>query len=216
MKFTDYMDSVKDVPVSDKLKYTIAVMWLHPGRLPLGVVALGDETMPVIKIPARARNTFGHEGEKHIVPVIAFSGKAFRGRTHITDIILPSSIGGFPAGAFADCENLRNITIPKRVGIIRQDTFAGCTNLENIYYEGSPEDWKKIRIVHQKHEVEFGKTFPGTPVHRIESERWMHIPGNDPLFSANIHFNCQIGDIPCPEFHIRTGGKDISDAFRIV
>ena len=216
MKFTDYMDSVKDVPVSDKLEYTIAVMWLHPGRLPLGVVTLGAETMPVIKIPARALNTFGYEGEKHIVPVISFSKKAFRGRTHITDIILPSSVGGFPAGAFAGCENLRNLTIPKHVGIIRQDTFAGCTSLENIYYEGSPEDWKKIRIAHQKHEVEWGEMIPGTPVQKIESERWMHIPGNEPLFSANIHFNCQIGEIPCPEFHIRTGGKDITDAFRTV
>ena len=215
MKFTDYLDSVKDIPVSDKLEYTIAVKWLHPWQLPLGVVSLGDETMPVIKIPPRALNPYGHE-EKHIVPVIAFSRKAFCGNTHITDIILPSSIGGFPAGAFAGCKNLRNITIPKRIGIIRQDTFAGCTSLENIYFEGSPEDWKKNKIVHQKHDVELGELISGTPVHRIESERWMHIPGNEPLFSANIHFNCQIGDIPCPEFHIRTGGKDITEAFRLL
>ena len=65
MKFTDYMDSVKDVPVSDKLEYTIAVMWLHPGRLPLGVVSLGDETMPVIKIPARAQYIRSRRGEAH-------------------------------------------------------------------------------------------------------------------------------------------------------
>jgi len=100
MNFKDYMDSIKDVPISDKLQYHLAVIWLHPGRLPIGVVSLGDETMPVIKLPARAVNPHGHD-EKHIVPVIAVGKNVFRGKDFITDIILPSSVSEIAPGAFA-------------------------------------------------------------------------------------------------------------------
>ena len=213
MNFTEYINSIKDVPVSDKLQYHLAVFWLHPGRLPIGVVSIGDETMPVIKIPARAVNPHGHE-EKHIVPVIAVGSKAFSGKDFITDIVLPSSVGSIASGAFAGCTSLRNITIPKGISIIREKTFAGCGHLENIYYEGSPEEWQKIKIVHQKHEVEFGDLIAGSPVQEIVSERLKHIPGNEPLFAANIHFNCRLSDLLYPRFSLRSGNQDITDLFR--
>lgn len=213
MNFTEYINSIKDVPVSDKLQYHLAVFWLHPGRLPIGVVSIGDETMPVIKIPARAVNPHGHE-EKHIVPVIAVGSEAFSGKDFITDIVLPSSVGRIASGAFAGCTNLRNITIPKDIDIFWEHTFAGCDHLENIYYAGSPEEWQKIKIVHQKHEVEFGNLIAGSPVQEIISERLMHIPGNEPLFAANIHFNCRLSDISYPEFSLRTDNQDITDLFR--
>ena len=193
MNFKDYMDSIKDIPVSDKLEYHLAVMWLHPSRLPIGIVSIGDETMPVIRIPARAVNPYGNE-EKHIVPVIAVGREAFRGKGFITDIVLPSSVGSIASGAFAGCTSLRNITIPKDIDIIWEHTFTGCKHLENIYYEGSPEEWEQIKIVHQKHEVEFGDLIEGSPVQEIVSERLMHIPGNEPVFSANIHFHCRLMD----------------------
>ena len=213
MDFKAYWDSVKDIPVSEKLEYQIAVLWLHPGRLPLGVVSIGDETMPVIKIPERAVNPFGHE-EKHIVPVIAFSKNVFSGKTHITDIILPQSVGDIPAGAFAGCTGLKRITIPKKVTSIQEGSFAGCSQLSDIYYEGTPEEWSRIRIVHQKHETEFGSMIGGSPVQQITAERLVHIPGNEPLFSANIHFRCSLSETVQPEFRILTGKQDITDAFR--
>ena len=61
MDFKAYWDSVKDIPVSEKLEYQIAVLWLHPGRLPLGVVSIGDETMPVIKIPVTSQSMYPWE-----------------------------------------------------------------------------------------------------------------------------------------------------------
>ena len=214
MRFQDYLKTIEDVPVSDKLKYALAVLWLHPGHLPLGLVSIGDETMTVIKVPERTVNQFGNEGI--IVPVIAVGANAFRGRQNITDVVLPSSIETIGSHCFDGCTNLRNITIPKSVTAIKEGTFAGCTQLENIYYEGSPEEWAQIRIVHQKHEVEFGSSIPGTPVQQIVSERFVHIPGNEALFSANVNFHCQLSEICTPVFQIRAGGKDLTEHFKLM
>lgn len=111
-------------------------------------------------------------------------------------------------------EALRKLYRNFQGGMIVVSLAASGSNGE--YADASEDLIAKIcrLAVQHQHEVELGGLISGTPVHRIESERWMHIPGNEPLFSANIHFNCQIGEIPCPEFHVRTGGKDITDAFR--
>lgn len=193
MTFGEYITTIIDVPMSDKLEYYPAVLWLNRGRLPLSLVSVGDETMPVIKIPARAANLYGNE--KIIVPVIAISSNAFRGRQHITDVVLPSSIERLAPRCFAGCTNLRNITIPKRIARIPEEVFDGCKQLENIYYEGTPEEWEHLNINHQKHEVEFGEIISGTPVQKLTAERYIHIPGNESLFTANIHFHCQLSDI---------------------
>ncbi|MCR5627721.1 MAG: hypothetical protein K6F99_10405 [Lachnospiraceae bacterium] len=52
------------------------------------------------------------------------------------------------------------------------------------------EDWKTIDIVTEKHEIDFGDFIPGSPVSEIEDERLVHIPGNDALYRATIHFCC--------------------------
>ena len=79
------------------------------------------------------------------------------------------------------------------------------------------EEWKKINIVHQKHEIEFGKLIPGTPVHEIQSERMLNIPGNEALFSANVHFRCKLSDQNFNSvFELNAGNKDITDFFRTI
>ena len=170
--------------------------------------------MPVIKVPDRTVNPFGNDGM--IVPVIAVGANAFRGRKNITDVVLPASIETIGSHCFDGCTNLRNITIPKSVTTIKEGTFAGCTQLENIYYEGTPEEWAQIFVVHQKHEVEFGSAIPGTPVQQIVSERFVHIPGNEALFSANIYFHCQFSEIRTPEFRVSAGGMELTERFKLM
>ena len=117
----------------------------------------------------------------------------------MTDIILPSGIDHLPdGGAFAGCRNLKRITIPRRISYIGPGTFEGCDSLEDVYYEGTPEEWKKVSIVCKKHEIEFGPLIPGSPVETVTAERYVHIPGNEALFRANIHFRCN-SDFTGPE-----------------
>lgn len=216
MKYPEYAEKIRNIPYPAGLEYHIAVMWLHPERLPLGVVSLGDAVLPVVKIPHEAVNNAYNLGYNYTVPVIAVSRDLFRGREDITDIVLPSTIRWLSEKAFAGCRNLRRITIPKNIRTIRRGTFAGCEKLTDIYYEGSSEEWEQVKIVYQRHECELGALIPGTPVQQITAERLIRIPGNEPLFSANVHFHC---DLACaegnPEYHVKAGKTDITEMLRL-
>ena len=211
MNYKEYEEIMKYVPVTESLRYKIAIMWLHPEILPVGVVSIG-EAEGAVKIPGMAVNQYGKK-----VPVIAISREAFSGNEKITDIVLPASLTRLPRGSFSGCTGLKRITIPKKVKHIAEGVFTGCENLEDVYYEGSMEEWKQMEIVHEKHEIEFGDLIPGTPVQKTLSERLIHIPGNEALFKANIHFHCKLSDLDFnPEYCISIGGKDITDLFRIM
>lgn len=209
MNYKEYCEFIKDIEISDSLEFCQAILWLHPEILPLGLVSIADKSLSIIRVPEKAKNRFDR-----IVPIIAVAKGAFAGNEKITDIILPSSIERLPQGAFAGCSSLKNITIPKKIKHIKEKTFDGCCNLENIYYEGTPEEWDKIEIIHEKHEIEFGDVIPGTQVHTILAERRMFIPGNEAVLTANIHFRCNFTEIDSGTFHSKMGGKDITEFFR--
>ena len=209
MNYKEYCEFIKDIEISDSLEFCQAIMWLHPEILPLGLVSIADKSLSIIRVPEKAKNRFDR-----IVPIIAVAKGAFAGNENITDIILPSSIERLPQGAFAGCSSLKNITIPKKIKHIKEKTFDGCCNLENIYYEDTPEEWDKIEIIHEKHEIEFGDVIPGTQVHTILAERRMFIPGNEAVLTANIHFRCNFTEIDSGTFHSKIVGKDITEFFR--
>ena len=209
MNYKEYCESIKNVEIPDTLQFCQAIMWFHEEVLPLGLVSIGKSDLSIIKVPEKEKNRFGR-----VVPVIAFAKDVFSGNKKITDIILPSGIYRFPQGAFSGCTGLKNITIPKKVKYIREKTFEGCRGLENVYYEGTPDEWRKIKIVHEKHEIEFGDIIPGTPVHSVKAERILFIPGNEALLTTNIHFHCDLKECVNSTFSIKMGGKDITELFR--
>ena len=212
LNFTEYRYVIENTPYTDSLKYKPAVFWVHSEHLPLGVVSVGENVSGIVKIPDQIVNKAGCR-----VPVIAINKNAFAGHDRITDIVLPSGLERIPGGAFSGCSGLRRITIPGKIKSIQEGAFAGCDNLEDVYYEGTREEWKNVNIVHQKHEIEFGEFIPGTPVQSIRAERLVHIPGNDALLKANIHFHCSL---PATErdrtFSLRTGNKDVTTLFRAI
>ena len=116
--------------------------------------------------------------------VTIIGGNAFCGCKSLSSIEIPKSVTIIGDAAFEDCVNLSSITIPDSVTNIYPDTFHGCLSLTKItipnsvtsigytafkdcesltdvYYEGSEEDWKKIKIN----------------------------PHNKELLKANIHYN---------------------------
>ena len=188
MDYLHYTEAIKDIPVSEKLVFQTCVAGLHPTCLPIGLTSLGGETIPVIKVPPFAVNKYGN-----LVIVMRIYGNVFRNQQQITDIVLPGTLRGeICCNSFSGCTNLRNITIPKGIHTIWKGAFSGCDSLENIYYEGTKDEWQKIHIVHNRHETEFGDLIPGTPVQEFASERLVHIPGNDALFTTTIHFHCKL------------------------
>ena len=60
--------------------------------------------------------------------------------------VIPSSVTSIGERAFYGCSSLASITIPDSVTSIGDSAFDGCYHLEKVYYKGSEEQWKKIKI----------------------------------------------------------------------
>ncbi len=206
MNFKEYKNTIEQVPYTRGLEYCVAVFWLHPEILPLGLVSLNGVTDEIVRIAPNIKNRYGR-----VVPVISVAAKAFRDNKTVKDIILPSRLGTIPAGAFAGCTNLKRIYLPKGIRRIKEKTFEGCSSLEDVYYEGSPNDWKAVHIAYEQHEVDFGDLIPGTPVQTIESVRWIRVPGNEALFTANIHFLCKYDEKDALSESTVTSGEDVTE-----
>lgn len=187
MTYEEYLEVIKSkAAIVIGKTHTMSYTWRLPQAfVPLLIRRLPDNNLDFIRIPAMSVDVYGNK-----VPVVGI-GAIFKGNETVTDIVLPSSIREIGRRAFSGCRNLARITIPKRVTYIDEDTFKDCDNLTDVYYEGSQEEWAKMKIECSKHETEFGNLIPGTPVLETKSDRLVHLPGNDPLFRATIHFNCK-------------------------
>ncbi|MBO4838650.1 MAG: leucine-rich repeat domain-containing protein [Lachnospiraceae bacterium] len=212
IKFSEYKKILDSTPESEGLEFKSRYFWHNMWRYPRILVSLGDNKDPVIRVPAEVETQYNCKP-----PVTAVSGSAFRGNETVTDIILPPSVSSIGTGAFANCTHLKRITIPKKVTCIPEAAFGNCRELEDIYYEGSREEWSRVRIVHEKHEVGLtGELIPGTPVEVVRDERLEHIPGNEALYCCNIHLNCDLGESGAdPQLHLYVGGKEITEAFTV-
>ncbi|MBO4413851.1 MAG: leucine-rich repeat protein [Clostridia bacterium] len=186
MNYQEFAERMRAVPCGTGFLYDWSVLWLHPENLPYGVVSLGKYDGTVFKPPRQVVNTRGM-----IKPVNAVAPQALHESGKITDFCFwDYLLSGIPGNLFSGCGSLKRITLSKGVKRISEGAFAGCTGLEDIYYEGGPGEWDKIEIVSRRHEIDFGKAIPGTPVLRIDSERYVSIPGNEPPMNATIHFGC--------------------------
>ena len=76
------------------------------------------------------------------------------GKCKDSNIIIPSEYHGLPVksikyDAFRGCSNLTSITIPNSVTSIGDSAFRSCSSLINVYYDGTIEDWCKIKFSYQ-------------------------------------------------------------------
>ena len=186
MNYYDYINIIKGTPETQGLEYDKAVMWLHPEKLPLGVVSLNGCTDKIIRIPKTAVNSYGQE-----VDVIGIGCDAFQGNTNVTDVILHPGIRMVGGSTFKGCTALERIYFPKQIKRISKYMFSGCTSLTDIYYEGSYEDWKQLEPPTEKRIKGFGDLIPGTPVQKVTYENIVRKPGIEALNLATIHFNCK-------------------------
>lgn len=74
---------------------------------------------------------------------------------------IPEGTTCFQFCEFNDYINLQLIVIPKSMSFIASSAFRNCKALKDVYYRGSEEEWKAIKI--------YGD--------------------NEPLLNANIHYN---------------------------
>lgn len=64
----------------------------------------------------------------------------------LDSIFIPDGVTFIGGVAFAYCSSLTTVVIPKSVTIIDKGAFSECSNLKEVYYQGTIDDWKNIRI----------------------------------------------------------------------
>ncbi len=93
--------------------------------------------------------------------IASISESAFADCHSLTSVTIPDSVTLIGSGAFARCDGLTSVTIPASVAGIGDYAFDGCAKLTDVYYGGTAAQWETVEIGIR----------------------------NDPLRSANIHFN---------------------------
>ena len=86
--------------------------------------------------------------EKFIIPanVTSIGYWAFEDCVNLSSITIPDSVTSIYPDTFHGCSSLTKITIPNSVTSIGYTAFKDCESLTDVYYEGSEEDWKNIKI----------------------------------------------------------------------
>lgn len=64
----------------------------------------------------------------------------------LTSVTIPDSVTYIPHQAFSGCSSLASVTIPNSVTNIGSYAFLGCSSITDVYYTGSKEQWKEIKI----------------------------------------------------------------------
>ena len=64
----------------------------------------------------------------------------------ITQLVIPETVTMINAYAFFNCQTITSVIIPSSVKFIDHDAFLYCSNLTCVYYEGTTEDWEKMKV----------------------------------------------------------------------
>lgn len=71
---------------------------------------------------------------------------AFNNCRDLKGIVIPDGVKIIEQCAFHFCNNMASITLPKSVTNIEEHAFDYCSALSDVYYSGTSEEWKKIKI----------------------------------------------------------------------
>ena len=64
----------------------------------------------------------------------------------LDNVVIPDKVTRIGTSAFSMDDGLRTVTIPLSVVEIGEEAFYSCDGLSTVYYAGSPEDFKKIKM----------------------------------------------------------------------
>ncbi|MCH5172089.1 MAG: leucine-rich repeat domain-containing protein [Erysipelotrichales bacterium] len=103
----------------------------------------------------------------------------FEDASSLASIKIPNDATSIGQNAFKNCSSLESITIPNKVNSIGADAFKDDEALENVYYEGTVEDWNKIRFVNEySNPMVYAKHFfilNDSYEENSESEKWIEV-----------------------------------------
>ena len=188
MTFEKFQARVSGISETKGMAYTYAVLWLNPHRLPAGLISMRGVKDEIIRIPERVVNEYGNH-----VPVINAARGVLGQNENLTDLILTNQwYGSLYNGVLKDCTKLERITLPKSIKEVSKGAFLDCVSLKDVYYEGTEEEWNRIKlVVHPKIAPRDECIFS------FFGAVWDNpILGDPPLLNATIHFGCKLSAPP--------------------
>lgn len=78
--------------------------------------------------------------------ITAIEDEMFYNCTSLNTINIPDNIQSIGVGAFERCKNLKTLNIGASLKKIDFGAFFALDNLTTVYYRGTTEEWKKIKI----------------------------------------------------------------------
>ena len=148
-------------------------------RIAYGVYGVRDKKAERIRIPQKYNGHF----------VINIRPGAFRSNNRIMEVILNKNISEIPEECFAGCTHLERVVIPRKLYEIEEGAFRGCVSLKEIYFGGTYDEWKAIKIKEFIRCVETsGRCQPGRPVEDVTKDVLIPVTGNEALRRATIYF----------------------------
>ena len=101
---------------------------------------------------------------------------AFSYCTNLTEVyIISDIIESLPVACFYDCKNLQKVILSDKIKTIDEGAFWGCVNLSEVLYEGTKEQWGKVKVEGYNYSlvneiVKFEKKFtPGIFLNKINA-----------------------------------------------
>lgn len=77
--------------------------------------------------------------------ITAINDYSFAILNNLKEVILPPNLEVLGVSCFLSCPELKEITIPKSLKEIKHRAFQNCPKLNKTYYEGTFEDFLKIK-----------------------------------------------------------------------
>lgn len=78
--------------------------------------------------------------------VTSIGDEAFFGCGSLKGIAIPDGVSSIEDSTFRVCRGLVCIALPKSVASIGNNAFAYCSGLTDVYYGGSEEQWRAIKV----------------------------------------------------------------------
>ena len=154
----DYCDSLSSVVIPDSVTYIGNSAFYNCDSL--SSVVIGDSVTSIGDYAFEDCNSLNSVVIGDSVTSIGYM--AFSDCNKLCSVVIGDSVTSIGDWAFFNCDRLSSVVIPDSVTSIGDGAFAYCSSLKDVYYTGSEEEWKAIKIGYY---------------------------GNAPLTNATIHYN---------------------------
>ncbi len=90
----------------------------------------------------------GAAGGHYTVPdsVVNIAGDSFAYNSNLQSVTFGENVSTIGNWAFYICDKLQKVSMPAGVTYIGDSAFGDCESLQDVYYAGTEEQWKQIRI----------------------------------------------------------------------